>query len=148
MTGSDATYTATIEPIFGKFVEVSVLAGAASDSAGNPNTASNTFIVQAGSPASEFEKYLPEIRQVIVDEAERALRSTLSVNQRMVRDARERFIAGQGQTVHCSELIADNPDITFAELEGCDDGVASRNNVPFDVTGIAGIEQPEVWKFC
>jgi hypothetical protein len=139
ITGTGDTYTVTIDPVLGKTVQVSVLASVAADAAGNPNTQSNVYEIQAGSPASEFAKYLPEIRQIIVDEAERSLRSGLSANQRMVRSARERFIAAQQQTVHCSQLIADNPDITLAELEGCDDGVASRNDVPFDVTGTAGI---------
>jgi hypothetical protein len=137
-SGSGTTYTLVVTPDLGTAVSISVGADAAEDDAGNGNTASDVFEVSAGSPASEFDKNREEIRQVVVDEAERSLRSTLAVNQRMTREARERFIAGQDQTVHCSQLIADNPDITLAELEGCDDGVASRNDVPFDVTGTAG----------
>lgn len=116
ITGTGDTYTVAIDPVLGKTVQVSVLASVAADAAGNPNIQSNIYEIQAGSPASEFAKYLPEIRQIIVDEAERSLRSALSANQRMVFEARGRFVDAQRQN-------------------GSSSGLASRNNVPFDVDG-------------
>jgi hypothetical protein len=125
--GSSTTYTIVITPELGTIVSLSVAANVAEDAAGNGNEASAVFEVQAGSPASEFAANLVEIRQVIVDEADRALRSALSVNQRMVRSARERFIAAQNEAVRCDQ---------FGE---CNDGVATDIDIPFDVTGTADI---------
>lgn len=130
ITGSGDAYTVTIDPVLGKTVQVSVAAGVTADEAGNPNLQSNIFEVQAGSPASEFEKYREEIRQVLVDEAARSLTTTLSTNRRMVQSARERFVVGQSERAACSE------DDTGAGNEAtCDVGLVSRNNVPFDVDG-------------
>lgn len=129
-TGSGTTYVATIDPVMGQIVKVSVADGVAIDAANNPNTQSNVYEVQAGSPASEFEKYREEIKQVLIDEAERSLRSTLSVNQRLVRGARERFVADQRQRDACTE-----EDTAAAETSVCGIGLVSRNNVPFDVDG-------------
>lgn len=114
LTGSGTTYTVTIDPVMGQIVQVSVAAGVAADIAGNPNTASNVYEVQAGSPASEFERHEEEIRQIIVDEAERSLRSTMTTNRRMVVSARDRFID---------------------KLRQRDQGDATRNNVALDVDG-------------
>ena len=133
LSGSGANYTATIDPVLGKFVQVSIAAGSANDTAGNPNIVSNVFEVQAGSPASEFEKYTDEIRQVIVDDAERSLQSALATNRRMVQGARTRFIASQEQQAACSE----NEEATSTD-KACVD-VASRNNVAFDVDGTAQV---------
>lgn len=115
-SGSGTTYTLVITPELGTTVSISVEAGVAEDDAGNGNTASDVFEVSAGSPASEFERYEEEIRQVIVNEAARSLQSTIAANQRMTRDARTRFIeSGQARDK--------------------DDGVVSRYNAPFDVDG-------------
>jgi len=116
--------------MLGKTVQVSVPASVAFDVAGNPNIQSNIYQIQAGSPASEFAKHLPEIRQVIVDEAERSLRSGLSANQRMVRGARGRFVAAQDEQVESSEN-----DIRSGDEATNDIGFVSRNDVPFDVDG-------------
>ena len=128
----DGTYTATLT--------AATTAGTAIITATlNDAAFAGTATVEMTSVVAEvFDEYRSEVRQIILAEAERALHSTLNVNQRMVRDARERFIASQGQTAHCSQLIDDHPDITLAELEGCDNGEVTRNDVPFDVTGTAG----------
>ena len=89
---SGSVYTLVVTPDLGTTVSVSVAADKANDPAGNGNEASNVFEVQAGSPASEFEKYREDIQQVIVDEALRSLRSTLFANRRMTQSARDRFI--------------------------------------------------------
>ena len=114
---SGSVYTLAVTPELGTTVSVSVAANTAEDAAGNGNEASNTFEVSAGSPASEFDKYREEIRQVIVDDAARSLSSTLSVNRRMTQEARDRFIEGRRQ------------------MGGEVSGLVSRNNVPFDVDG-------------
>lgn len=110
-------YTLLITPELGSSVAVSVGADAAVDAAGNGNIASEVFEVFAGSVAAEFEKYEDDIRQAIVDDAQRALNSTLASNRNMTRQARTRFIDGRQN--------ADDPD----------SNIVSRNNVAFDVNG-------------
>jgi hypothetical protein len=112
-----SVFNLVISPELGTTVSISVAADTAVDAAGNGNEAPNTFEVSAGSPASEFEKYREEIRQVVVDEAARSLTSTLSANQRMTWQARNRFIDSRFQA---------NDEVS---------GLVSRNNVPFDVNG-------------
>ena len=129
-SGSGDTYTVIVAPVLGETVTVSVAANAAIDAAGNGNEASETYTVQAGSPASEFEKYRDEIRQVVVDEAKRSLRSGLSANQRMVRGARDRFVAAQREQPACSE-----DDSELGNEETCDSELVTKNTVPLDVDG-------------
>ncbi|PWG15638.1 hypothetical protein DFK10_15845 [Salibaculum griseiflavum] len=131
VSGSSTQFTAAIDPVLGNSVLVQVLAGAVTNTAGgNPNTASNEFTVFAGSVATAFDEYREEIQQVLVDEAERSLRSALSSNQRMTQDARQRFIADQREREACAE-----EDAAAAETSSCETGTVSRNNVPFDVDG-------------
>ena len=117
VSGSSSAFTADIDPVLGETVLVQVLAGAVTNSGGNPNSASNEFTVSAGSPASEFDTYREEIRQVVIDDAARSLTSTLSANQRMTQQARNRFIEGRHQ-------MSDEAD-----------DLVSRHSVPFDVDG-------------
>jgi hypothetical protein len=93
--GSGMTYSLVITPELGTMVSISVAAEMTVDAAGNGNEASNTLQVSAGSPASAFAEREAEIREVIVDDATRSLQSTIATNERMTRDARDRFIAGQ-----------------------------------------------------
>jgi hypothetical protein len=130
-SGSGGVYTVIVTPVMGELVSVFVAENVAQDAAGNLNEASIVYTIQAGSPASEFEKYTDEIRQVIVDDAERSLQSVLATNRRMVQGARTRFIASQEQQAACSE----NEEAASTD-EACVD-VASRNNVAFDVDGSA-----------
>ena len=73
--------------------------------------------VLLGSPASAFDEAKEEVQAIITQDATRSLNSTLSSNQRMTRGARSRFIESRGQG------------------EGDGAGLATRNNVPFDVDG-------------
>jgi len=66
---------------------------------------------------SYFAEQEEEVQAIITQDATRSLTSTLSSNQRMTRGARSRFIDGRGQG------------------EGDGAGLATRNNVPFDVDG-------------
>jgi len=110
-------YSFTVTPELGTTVSVSISAGVADDAAGNANTASNTLSVQAGSPESYFAEQEEEVQAIITQDATRSLTSTLSSNQRMTRGARSRFIESRNQG------------------EGDGAGLATRNNVPFDVDG-------------
>jgi hypothetical protein len=116
LTGSGAVYTLTVSPELGQDVTVQVPANVVQDDAGNQNIASNTYSILAGSPASEFDKHREAIQQVLVDSAMRDLQSTLSASQRMVSQARGRFIDAQRQD----------------DRQG---GLASRNTVPFYMSG-------------
>lgn len=130
LSGAGASYTATVDPVPGTIIQISVLANVAFDISDNGNTASNVLNIQFATPRTLFEEYREEIRQVLVDEAERSLRSGLSANQRMVRGARSRFVAAQRERAECSE-----DDTGSSNEETCDVGLVSRNNVPFDVDG-------------
>jgi hypothetical protein len=71
------------------------------------------FTYIEGTPATEFAANQDQIRQVIIDESMRNLRSAISSNRNMVQAARERFAADAGQT----------------------ETVVTRNYIPFDVDG-------------
>ena len=96
LSGSGASYTIMVTPAqMGTPVVISVAAGVAQDGANNLNTAATNLTVSTGSPSSAFEAAADQIRQVLAEEATRTLSSTIASNQRMSRDARERFIAAQ-----------------------------------------------------
>ncbi len=103
----------------------------ATDGAGNATTLSDTSNSTVGSPASVFGDREDDIRQVLIDDAERSLRSSLASNQRMARGARERFVAGQ----KAREACAEQDDATATALADCEEDSASRNSTPLDVTG-------------
>ena len=86
------------------------------NSAGN-GAESSAVSVLLGSPASAFDATKEEVQAIITQDATRSLNSTLSSNQRMTRGARSRFIESRGQG------------------DGDGAGLATRNNVPFDVDG-------------
>ena len=86
------------------------------NSAGN-GAESAAVSVLLGSPASAFDEAKEEVQAIITQDATRSLNSTLPSNQRMTRGARSRFIESRGQG------------------EGDGAGLATRNNVPFDVDG-------------
>ena len=136
LTGSGATYSLEVTPVLGAMVTVYLPAGSAVDAASNGNQASDEFTVQAGSPASEFERYAADIQRVIINDAERLLRSTLNANQNMVRDARGRFMSQIGAGRACSELTdADELSSSIHQANDCENGVVRRDNVPFDIDG-------------
>ena len=56
---------------------------------------SNNTASLNGAPASEFAKHKATIKNAIIAEAKRALRSSLASDQRMVRNSLNRFIADQ-----------------------------------------------------
>lgn len=114
LAGSGDSYTVDITPDLGSTVQVSLAADMVQDAAGNGNIASNTYTVQAGAPASEFEAKKDDIRRIIRDDARRMLDSAIAFNQKHVRSARDRLRASQA-------LAA---------------GETTRSaNVPFDVNG-------------
>ena len=96
LSGSGAVYTIGVTPTqMGTPVVISVAAGVAQDAATNQNTAATNLTVATGSPGAAFEAAADQIKQVLAEEAYRTLRSTIDSNQRMSRDARERFISMQ-----------------------------------------------------
>ena len=86
------------------------------NSAGN-GAESAAVSVLLGSPKSAFDEAEAEIKAIVTQDATRSLTSTLSSNQRMTRGARSRFIDSRNQG------------------DGDGAGLATRNNVPFDVDG-------------
>jgi len=124
LTGSGSAYRVTVTPIqLGQQIMVSLPEGKAQDVAGNQNLASNTYSILAGSPASEFEAHREEIRDIVTTQAQKALRSQVTANVRLVREARDRFMLSRRQM--------GDPE------SGA--GLASRNYVPFDIDGRAEI---------
>ena len=86
------------------------------NSAGN-GAESAAVSVLPGLPTSAFDEAEAEIKAIVTQDATRSLTSTLSSNQRMTRGARSRFIDSRNQG------------------DGDGAGLATRNNVPFDVDG-------------
>ena len=70
-------------------------------------------------PDSEFAANEAIIRDIITNEAQRSLNSTIASNTRLNRDARGRFITSRKQ------MLGDGA------------GMVSRDNAAFDVDGIA-----------
>jgi hypothetical protein len=88
---SPTVYTIDVTPSEpGATATVFLPANTVADVDGAMNTASNTLNIASGALSSA---QLNEIRDIIVEEAVRTLRSELHVNNRAVRDARERFAA-------------------------------------------------------
>ena len=104
----------------------------------NPNSASNALNLMPSSsaPGALTPAQIDAIRTIIVTEAVNELRSQLGEHQRFTRGARERFIAGQNCRTLEEERERD-PNAHQEFVPECDDGLVTRNNVPFDVTGSA-----------
>jgi hypothetical protein len=99
LTGSGASYTIGVTPVqMGTPVVISVAAGVAQDAATNPNTAATDLTISTGSPSSAFAAVADQIKQVLLEDTTRNLRSVIASNQMMSREARERFIASQGSS--------------------------------------------------
>lgn len=116
-TAAQPTFTApTLE--IGDADGVLVFSLTVNDGTVNSAVDSVTITVEAPSPtpATAFVEYEEEIRATLVDDARRNLTSAMAANQRLIRDARGRFIV-RGQA-------ADQ-----------DSGVVSQNDIPFDVDG-------------
>jgi hypothetical protein len=80
---------------------------------GGDGTEVGGFTYIAATPATEFAANEESIRQVLIDDATRGLRSSLSSNRKMASAARDRFIDSRNQ----------------------DDGGASASNTPLNVDG-------------
>jgi hypothetical protein len=130
-TAAQPTFTAPTLAV-GDADAVLVFSFTVNDGTVNSSADTVTITVEAPSPtpATAFAEYEEEIRATMVDDARRNLTSTMSVNQRLIRDARGRFVAAQGEQAECSE-----DGTGSSNQEGCDVGLVSRNNVPFDVDG-------------
>jgi len=82
-----------------------------------PGAISDPVAVTLGSPATEFAAAEDDIRAVIVADVTRSPQSTIAVNCQMMRDARDRLLAG------------------------CDDtgGACAPQSEPFDINGTAEV---------
>ena len=99
-----------------------------------------TITVEAPSPtpATAFAEYEEEIRATLVDDARRNLTSAMSVNQRLIRDARGRMIETQQALAGCTvDETQSDPriDSELDTFECTPSSVSTRNHVPFDVDG-------------
>lgn len=119
-------YTMQVTPQKGQDVSVAIAAGMVNDMAGNANTASNQFVFSSGSPASEFDTHRDNIRQVIVDDASRSLRSAIMSDQKMTRTARERLEAARQSEAGVS---------------------VTRNAAPFDISGHLNVSNSKLSAF-
>ena len=88
-------YTFTVTPDLGTTVSVLIAENKVIDVAGNDNTASNTFSIQAGSPASAFEERKEVVEVAVKTEVQKALTTNLAANQRMLSAGMGRFVANK-----------------------------------------------------
>ena len=110
---------------------VSLPANIAMDADSAMNEASNVLNIASGA-LTDAER--EEIRDIIIQEAVRTLRSELSANQRAVRDARDRHAAAQ--RCRALEIALENGRTTLEHLEdGCSANPVTRNNVPLSFNG-------------
>jgi len=130
---SPNVYTILVTPDTpGTAVSVSMLADMAMDADSAMNEASNVLSI-AGSALSDAER--EEIRDIIVEQEVRNLRTQIAANQRMVQSARDRYISGQ----RCRALqeLDENGNLTVSpELEAeCRRDEVTRGNTPLTFNG-------------
>lgn len=134
---SPTVYTIVVTPSEpGATATVTLPANTAADTDGAANSASNTLNV-AGGALTIAE--LDEVRDIIVEEAVRTLRSELRVNTRAVRSARERFAAqracqvsnddqsGHSELEHDCRLLNGNVPLRFSGSVQATQGSANLN---------------------
>jgi hypothetical protein len=111
----------------------------ATDNAGNTSTQTLTVTVASvdDTPAEAFTANVQDIREILVDDATRSLRNTVSVNRNMVQSARDRFSDDMRQNAACGQddQTEQEGQASTERAEVCTDPVASRNDIPFDVDG-------------
>ena len=129
---SPNVYTILVTPDTpGAAVSVSMLADMAMDADNAMNEASNVLSI-AGGALTDAER--EEIRDIIVQQEVRNLRTQLAANQRVVRDARDRHIASQ----RCRALEERDDENGQVDLEleaECRSDQVSRNNTPLSFNG-------------
>ena len=86
------------------------------------DTVSITVEAPSSTPAAVFTENEQEIRTTLVDDARRNLTSSISANQRLTHDARDRVIETQRLATRCN-------------IECAQAAVVTRSLVPFDVDG-------------
>ena len=130
LTGSDDSYEVNVTPTADAVVKLSVAAGVATDAAGNDNKASNVLTVAPTTPALEFAKHKEDIRQTIVSDVQRNLRSTMGSARNLTSNARQRFIAASTEQADCTEYPQE-------DVEQREDVLCGQESIPFDVDGTA-----------
>ena len=125
MTGSGTTYTLTVSPTSGPNVSISVAAGMVSGSGGTLNTASNVLNVQVATPATALAAAQSNLEQIVLKQAQKALSSQASIDQRMIRTGTQRLVMRQRLNRQQSNR--------FLPLDV--DGTARFNNGEFRLNG-------------
>ena len=127
VSGSGQSYTAMIDPVLGQMILIQIKSGAATNTSGNPNAESNEFTVEAGSPASEFEKHKVEIENTIINEVQRTLIASMDTNRSISKSARQRFMQAKLQSANCG---VDNQDESGNSQDtSCQQGMSSGDEL-------------------
>jgi hypothetical protein len=103
----------------GQTVTADIAAGVVTDAAGNPNDASNSYSVRSGSVQSMFDSYSDDIKRIIQDQAEKRLTTLMNDNNRMMQDARTRFIGFAGSALgQQAGLMSNGFDAIALDVDG------------------------------
>ena len=94
VSGSGTAYSFTVTPSAAQFLTLQIVAGAAQDAAGNLSLASAPVEVEAASVARDFEAAVPQIREIITDQAARDLRARIAATGKAVKAAQDRLALG------------------------------------------------------
>lgn len=136
---SPGVYTILVTPLkSGESVTIAVSAGAAKDANGSMNAASNLLTI-AGLALSDPER--EEIKEVIIEQEVRTLRTHIDASQRAVRSARERYIQDAKDRFvadqRCSALEEDDVGQTLDtefDIE-CRRDIVARGDTPLGFSG-------------
>lgn len=118
VSGKSVAYITPVE--LGKPVKVDIAAGVAQDIAGNKNTAATQLFVETVSTDSQSPSASLEaspLAPTVQESAHRQLTSTITSDQRLIREGRTRFIQSRRQ------------------MRGDGAGISSRNSVDFEFDG-------------
>ena len=130
---SPNVYTIVVTPtVPGSAVSVALPANIATDADAAQNEASNVLNITGGA-LTEPER--DEIRDVVVTQEVRNIKAQIAENQRAVRDARARYIAGQRCRV-LEERDTEDGQLVNLDLEAeCRTDEVSRSNTPLSFDG-------------
>ena len=97
-------------------------------------TVTVTVADMSDTPAELFEQRSDDVEAIITRVELNYLRASVASAQGMVRDARDRFVAGQELRDLCRDFKDDPVTSTHQDNDACS-VLNSRNDVPFDVDG-------------
>lgn len=138
---SPSVYTFDITPDGSSdMLRVQVAEGVAEDAAYNSNISGGYSV--ALSPMFRFDEDEERLQELVRSEAVRDLRSSIKMNRSLVTGARERMMARLGGS-NCGTMGNEQENTPLDDI-GCNDPV-TRNHVPFDIDGSAGISGPNAF---